>query len=73
MIIFGLSNSGQVFPYSIFKLDASNARDSFFYNVGFGVEGTAFALIILAAACVVIIVPGQLKVLKRLEIIKSLI
>lgn len=72
-ILFGLPNSGQVFPYSIFKLDASNARDSFFYNVGFGVEGTAFAVIILAVACVVIIVLGQLKVIKKPADVKPLI
>ena len=35
-IIFGLPNSGNVTPFSIFKLEASNARDSFCYNVGFG-------------------------------------
>ncbi len=72
-ILFGLPNSGLVFPYSIFKLDASNARDSFFYNVGFGVEGTAFAVIILAVACVVIIVLGQLKVIKKPADIRPLI
>ena len=66
-IVFGLPNSGQVFPYSIFKLDGANARDSFFYNTGFGVEGTALAVIILAVACVVIIVLGQMKVIKRPE------
>ena len=66
-IVFGLPNSGQVFPYSILKLDAANARDSFFYNTGFGVEGTALAVIILAIACVVIIVLGQKKVIKRPE------
>lgn len=64
-IVFGLPNSGQVFPYSILKLDGANARDSFFYNTGFGVEGTALAVIILAVACVVIIVLGQMKVIKR--------
>ena len=72
-IIFGLPNSGQVFPYSVFKLDATTARDSFFYNVGFGVEGTALAVIMLAIGCVAIIVLGQLKVLKRPEKIKPLI
>ncbi len=72
-IVVGLPNSGQVFPYSVFKLDASTARDSFFYNVGFGVEGTALAVIMLAAGCVVIIVLGRLKVIKRPENIKSLI
>ncbi len=29
------------------KLEASTARNSFFYNVGFGVEGTFFALIVI--------------------------
>ena len=72
-IIFGLPNSGQVFPYSLYKLDASTARDSFFYNVGFGVEGTAFSLIVLVAACVIVIVLGQLKILKKPEVIKPLI
>lgn len=66
-IVFGLPNSGQVFPYSILKLDAANARDSFFYNTGFGVEGTALAVVILAVACVVIIVLGQMKIIRRPE------
>lgn len=43
-IIFGLPNSGIVSPFSVFKLDAATARDSFAYNVGFGVEGTVVAL-----------------------------
>lgn len=66
-IVFGLPNSGQVFPYSLLKLDASTARDSFFYNVGFGIEGTTFAVIILAVACVAIIILGQMKIIKRPE------
>ena len=52
-IILGLPNSGSVSSFSIFKLDASTAMDSFFYNVGFGVEGTYFSIIILAIACAV--------------------
>ena len=72
-IICGLPSSGQVFPYSFFKLDASTARDSFFYNVGFGVEGTAFAVIVLAVSCIAVIVLGQMKILKRPENIKPLI
>ena len=52
-ILAGLPNSGNVVPYSVFKLDAATARDSFFYNVGFGVEGTipaiAIQLVVLAA------------------------
>ena len=51
-IIFGLPNSGAVSPYSIFMLDASTARDSFAYNVAFGVEGTILADIILVIACI---------------------
>lgn len=46
-IIFGLPNSGIVLPFSMMKLEASTARNSFFYNVGFGVEGTFFALIVI--------------------------
>lgn len=37
-ILFGLPNSGINVPYSVFKLDAATARDSFAYNVGFGIE-----------------------------------
>ena len=52
-ILAGLPNSGNVVPYSVFKLDAATARDSFFYNVAFGVEGTipaiAIQLVVLAA------------------------
>lgn len=51
-IVFGLPNSGIVFPYSIFKLDAASARSSFAYHVDFGVEGTPLAtsLILLTIA-----------------------
>ena len=52
-ILAGLPNSGNVVPYSVFKLDAATARDSFFYNVAFGVEGTvpaiAIQVVVLAA------------------------
>ncbi|MCM1101452.1 MAG: CPBP family intramembrane metalloprotease [Clostridium sp.] len=50
-IIFGLPNSGIVVPYSVFHLDAASARDSFAYNVGFGVEGTLLADAVLLFAC----------------------
>jgi len=39
-ILLGLPNSGIVSPYSVFRLEASTARDSWAYNVGFGVECT---------------------------------
>lgn len=53
-ILFGLPNSGNVVPYSVFKLDASTALDSFAYNVGFGVEGTVVAVIVQVLACLAI-------------------
>ena len=65
-IVFGLPNSGQVVPFSILKLDASTAKDSVAYNVGFGIEGTLFADIVLALGCVVLIILGQRKK-KKLE------
>lgn len=58
-IILGLPNSGLVTPFSIFKLDASVARDSFFYNVGFGVEGTGFACVIILLGCAAMCLWGR--------------
>lgn len=58
-IIFGLPNSGNVMPFSIFKLDASTAMDSFAYNVGFGVEGTILADAVLILTCVLIWLWGR--------------
>lgn len=51
-ILFGLPNSGIVVPFSIFKLDASTAVDSFAYNVDFGIEGTAVAAVVQIIGCV---------------------
>lgn len=51
-IIFGLPNSGIVSPYSIFRLDAATANNSFAYNVGFGIEGTLLADVVLILACI---------------------
>ena len=56
-ILAGLPNSGNVVPYSVFRLDAASARDSFFYNVAFGVEGTVPAItiqVVVLAALVAI-------------------
>lgn len=58
-ILFGLPNSGMVAPYSIFRLDASTARDSFAYNVGFGIEGTLLADVVLILACVCLYLWGR--------------
>ena len=58
-ILLGLPNSGIVSAYSVFRLDASNARDSFAYNVNFGIEGTVTAVVLLAAACAAVFVLGR--------------
>ena len=57
-ILAGLPNSGIVVPYSVFKLDAAAARDSFFYNVAFGVEGTVPAIAIQAVVLVALVAVG---------------
>ena len=57
-ILAGLPNSGNVVPYSVFKLDAAAARDSFFYNVAFGVEGTVPAITIQAVVLVALVAVG---------------
>lgn len=49
-IILGLPNSGNVLPYSVFKLDAASAVDSFAYSTTFGLEGTIMASITLLVA-----------------------
>ena len=54
-IILGLPNSGIVLPYSVFKLDAATAVDSFAYSVSFGLESTITASIILAVVAGAII------------------
>ena len=48
-ILLGLPNSGMVLPYSVFKLDAAAAADSFAYSVSFGLEGTITACVLLFA------------------------
>ena len=53
-IIFGLPNSGIVSVFSIFRLDASTAVNSFAYNVGFGIEGTVVADLVLILAAVAV-------------------
>lgn len=60
-IIFGLPNSGMVVPFSIMKLDASTARDSWAYNVGFGVESTIFAVASQILVCIIIVIWGEKK------------
>jgi len=52
-IFYGLPNSGIVSKYSIFKLDA--ASDGFFFDTGFGVEGSWGGVIILTVICIILI------------------
>lgn len=54
-ILLGLPNSGMVLPYSVFKLDAATAADSFAYSVSFGLEGTVTACVTLFAVTGVIV------------------
>ena len=58
-IVFGLPNSGLVSKYSLFKLEAASARNGLFYNVNFGVEGSAGAVAVLALACIVVFLIGR--------------
>lgn len=58
-IIFGLPNSGNVVPYSIFKLDAGSAVKSFAYDPGFGIEGTALSCVVQAAVVIIIFLWGR--------------
>ena len=66
-ILFGLPNSGIVLPYSIFKLDAASAQNSFFYDVGFGLEGTYFVDIMLTVLTVAVFFYGRATTGKRIE------
>ena len=45
-----------VSAYSLFKLDAASARNGFFYNVNFGVEGSIGSVVVLAIPLVILIV-----------------
>lgn len=67
-IVFGLPNSGIVSRFSILKLDAATAVDSFAYNVGFGVEGTLLADLVLIAACAALYFWGKKYGVKPIDI-----
>lgn len=67
-ILFGLPNSGMVSSYSLFRLDAANAYDSFFYHTGFGVEGTLFTDLLFLAACAAVILIGRKRGAKETDV-----
>lgn len=58
-ILLGLPNSGIVTPFSLFRLDAAAAADSFAYSTAFGLEGTVTACAVLFAATVLIVLWGK--------------
>lgn len=58
-IIFGLPNSGNPAVYSVFKIDLENSKNSFAYDVVFGIEGTVLSVIVIAAACVALYMWGR--------------
>ena len=49
-ILLGLPNSGNLVPYSVFKLDAAAATDSFAYSVAFGLEGAIVCTVVTLIA-----------------------
>lgn len=53
-IIYGLPNSGKVSMYSIFRLDA--ATNDFFFDTGFGVEGSWGAVLFITIAIAILII-----------------
>lgn len=58
-IVFGLPNSGILTPYSVFVNDHAASRDSFAYNIGFGIEATVVSAAVLTVGCVVLIYLGR--------------
>lgn len=60
-ILLGLPNSGNVVPYSVFKIDAASATSSFAYDVGFGIEGSVLATVMMIAGCVALYLWGSKK------------
>ena len=56
--LFGLPNSGNVAHFSIFKIDAAVAKNSFAYHVVFGIEATIVTSILLSIACIALLIYG---------------
>ncbi|RKM58334.1 CPBP family intramembrane metalloprotease [Butyrivibrio sp. X503] len=60
-ILLGLPNSGGVFEFSIFKLDLASARNSFAYDINFGIEGTLVSCLVETAAILIVLYLGLKK------------
>lgn len=67
-ILLGLPNSGIVSAYSVFKLDAASATDSFFYTVNFGIEGAPMTILLGAVICIVLFLVGKKRGQKPLDV-----
>lgn len=65
-ILFGLPNSGMTVPFSVFRLET--AKNSFAYNMNFGLEGTIFADLVLIAACAALWLWGRKRGRKPLDV-----
>ncbi len=61
-IIFGLPNSGILMPYSVFRLEESASSVSFFYDPGFGIEGSVLSCIVVAAVAAAVFFLGRRRV-----------
>lgn len=57
-IILGLPNSGNLVPYSVFKLE-EGATKSFFYDPGFGIEGSIFSSLVIAIMILATVIYGR--------------
>lgn len=67
-IVFGLPNSGMVSTFSVWKLDAASAVDSFAYDVGFGIEGTVISVAVLTAVAAGLYFWGRKHGVKPLDV-----
>ena len=58
-ILLGLPNSGLVSNYSFMQVDAANAQTSFFYDPGFGIEGSVCATLVILISIAVVVYFGK--------------
>ena len=67
-IIFGLPNSGIVSSYSVWKLLGARGQITFFYDPTFGVEGSAFLLIVTILSLLAVILIGKKRGVKPIDV-----
>jgi len=66
-----LPNSGTVYDLSIFKLNSATARTSLCYNVEFGVEASATAVLAFVFVSAILLCLEKKKNLKSLDVWES--